>query len=158
MTNQGIVMIALFYMYYHIGGLATTNILRLTSGNTLPVLSSQCACDSCGVKIRVFDQFPIVSYLACKGKCRNCGAEIPVFPLTLEIAVIAGMIAITSIFRMSLLGVIVSFVYYEVIRVIVIMIKGRRRDQFVKQYIIAASIMLIYLLITLWVAFLYTIV
>lgn len=158
MVNQVIVIAALFYMYYHIGGLATTNILRLTSGNVLPVLSSKCVCDSCGSPIGVFDQFPIVSYIVRKGKCKHCGAKIPAFPLVLEIIVISGMISITSLFRMSYVGVILSFIYYEVIRVVVIVIKGRREEQFSKQYIIAVLIMFTYWIPTLWAAFLYTIV
>ena len=158
MMNRLIVVIALFYMYYHIGGLATTNILRLTKGNTLPVLSSKCVCDACGAPIGVFDQFPIVSYLVCKGKCRHCAAEIPLFPLLLEIVVIVGMITITSICRMSYLGVVLSFLYYEVVRVAVIAIKGRRKEQFRKQYMIAVLIMFTYWIPTLWAAFLYTIV
>lgn len=153
-----VVIIGLFYMYYHIGGLATTNILRLTAGNTLPVLSSKCVCDSCGAKIGVFDQFPIVSYLACRGRCRHCNTKIPVFPLLLEITIIAGMIIITCIFHLSYLGVIASFLYYEIIRVLVIMVKGRRKEQFIRQYVIAALTMFTYWIPTLWAAFLYTIV
>lgn len=158
MTNRVIVAVALFYMYYHIGGLATTNILRLTRGNTLPVLSSRCVCDACGAKIGVLDQFPIVSYLACRGKCRNCGVKIPVFPLMLEIAVAVGMIAITVIFRMSWLGVILSFAYYEVVRIAVIALKGRREAQFARQYVIAVLIMFTYWIPTLFAALLYAVV
>ena len=158
MQNKIIVILALFYMYYHLGGLATTNILRLTSGNTLPVLSSKCVCDACGARIGVLDQFPIVSFFLCRGKCRNCNTKIPVFPLVLEITVIIGMVAITSAFRMSYMGVLCSFLYYEVVRIVVIMIKGRREEQFIKQYIIAVSIMFTYWIPTLWAAFLYTIV
>ena len=158
MINRVIVVAALFYMYYHIGGLATTNILRLTSGNTLPVLSSKCVCDGCGTPIKVLDQFPIVSYVAAKGKCKHCGAEIPVFPLLLEIAVIVGMITITSMFRISYLGVILSFVYYEIVRLVVLWIKGRREKQFFRQYMIAVLIMFIYWIPTFWAVFLYSIV
>lgn len=158
MTNQVIVIIALFYMYYHIGGLATTNILRLTHGSTLPVLSSKCICDSCGSKISVLNQFPIVSYIVCKGRCKSCGSKIPLFPLGLEISITVGMIGITSFFRMSYLGVITSFLYYEVIRIVVIILKGYRENQFIKQYIIAVLIMFTYWIPTLWAAFLYTIV
>ena len=43
MTTKRIVAVGLFYMYYHIGGLATTNILRLTAGNRLPFLPD-CHC------------------------------------------------------------------------------------------------------------------
>lgn len=158
MQNKVIVIVALFYMYYHIGGLATTNILRLTSGNTLPVLSSKCVCDTCGAKIGVFDQFPVVSYILCKGKCRNCNAKIPVFPLLLELTIMVGMIGITSLMQITYMGVICSFLYYEIVRIGVILIKGRRKEQFVKQYIIAAFIMFTYWIPTLWMAFLYTIV
>lgn len=145
-------------MYYHIGGLATTNILRLTSGNTLPVLSSKCVCESCGANIGVLDQFPIVSFFACKGRCRHCGTKLPIFPLALEISVSTGMIVITLISRMSYIGVVLSFLYYEVVRLTVIKIKGRRKDQFIRQYVIAVVIMFTYWIPTLWVVFLYTIV
>lgn len=158
MINRVIVVAALFYMYYHIGGLATTNILRLTSGNSLPVLSSKCVCDACGSPIGVLDQFPIISYVVAKGKCKHCGVEIPVFPLMLEIAVIVGMITITSVFRLSYLGVFLSFVYYEIVRIIVLLQKGRREKQFFKQYMIAVLIMFTYWIPTFWAAFLYTIV
>lgn len=157
MTTKRIVAVGLFYMYYHIGGLATTNILRLTAGNRLPVLSSTCVCDSCGSPIKVLDQFPVFSYLFCKGKCRNCGVKIPLFPLMLELAVMLGMMAITALFHMSYLGVILSFAYYEAVRLVVLALKGRREEQFTKQYIISVLIMFTYWIPTLWAAFLYTI-
>ena len=156
--NKLIVILALLYMYYHIGGLATTNILRLTAGNTLPVLSSKCVCDSCGAKIGVLDQFPIVSYIACGGKCRSCQTPIPIYPLLLEVAVFLGMAIITGLFQMSCLGVLCSFLYYEVVRLIVVAIRGRREKDFAKQYVIAVAIMFTYWLPTLWAAFLYTLV
>jgi len=158
MVNKAILIAAMSLIYYNISGLATTNILRLTAGNTLPVLSSKCVCDACGSKISAVDQLPIISYLICRGKCRNCGAAIPLFPLILEIAVTVGMIAITGLFRMSCLGILFSFLYYEAVRVTVIFLKGRRAEQFVKQYIISVLIMLPYLLVSLWVALLYAIV
>lgn len=158
MNNQAIVAIALFYMYYHIGGLATTNILRLTSGNRLPVLSSKCVCDACGTPIGVLDQFPIISYITNKGKCKHCGVAIPVFPLILEVAVFLGMSLITVLSHMTYLGAVLSFIYYEIVRIIVIAIKGRREEGFLKQYIIAALIMFTYWIPVFWAIFLYSIV
>lgn len=157
MTNRIIVCIGLFYMYYHIGGLATTNILRLTSGNTSPVLSSRCVCDACGAKISVIDQFPVTSYILCRGKCRHCGVKIPLFPLFLELAVMLGMMAITALFHMSYLGVILSFGYYELVRIAVICILGRREKDFAKQYVIAVLTMFTYWIPTLFAALLYSI-
>ena len=69
-----------------------------------------------------------------------------------------GMAVITGFFQMSYLGVIISFLYYEIVRIIVIMMKGRRKEQFVRQYFIAVFIMFLYWLPTLWAAWLYTIV
>ena len=62
--NQIIIITAFFLAYFMVSGLATTNILRLTSGNTLPVLSSKCVCDSCGKKITPFFQLPIISFIS----------------------------------------------------------------------------------------------
>ena len=154
MTSKIIVCIGLFYMYYHIGGLATTNILRLTAGNTSPVLASSCVCDACGAKISVFDQFPVTSYFLCRGKCRHCGVKIPLFPLFLELAVMLGMMSITLLFRMSYLGVILSFVYYEIVRIVVIRILGPRESQFARQYAIAVLIMFTHWIPTLFAALL----
>ena len=94
MAEHLIIYLALFFIYFHIGGLATTNILRLTKGNSNFVLSSKCECDSCGFKIPAILQLPVVSYIICKGKCKNCGTLIPVFPLILELAVMIGMFLI----------------------------------------------------------------
>ena len=45
-----ILIVALFTIYFHIGGLATTNILRLTKGNKADVNYPHCTCDNCGIK------------------------------------------------------------------------------------------------------------
>lgn len=157
MTQKIIAAAGLFYMYYHIGGLATTNILRLTAGNTSPVLSSRCVCDACGAKISVIDQFPVTSYFLCRGRCRHCGVKIPRFPLFLELAVMLGMMAVTALFRMSCFGVILSFVYYEILRILVIRKLGRREQDFSKQYTIAVLTMFSYWIPTLFVALLYSV-
>lgn len=158
MTDKMIATVALFYMYYHIGGLATTNILRLTKGNTSPVLSSRCVCDNCGMKISVIDQFPVTSYIFCKGRCRHCGVKIPLFPLCLELTVMLGMMVITALFRISGLGVTVSFAYYEIVRIVTIRILGPREQDFARQYVIAVLMMFVYWLLALFVALIYRIV
>ena len=63
MNQQMVLYAALALVYYHIAGLATTNILRLTKGNHLSVLSSQCVCDHCGAKIPPHLQLPILSFI-----------------------------------------------------------------------------------------------
>lgn len=158
MTNQLIIAASLFYIYFVIGGLATTNILRLTANNTLTVLFSKCYCDNCGYKIPPHLQLPIISYIVCKGKCKNCGIKIPIFPLILEISLFGGMSLITALLKFSMVGVSLSYLFYEAVRILIIILKGKRENQFAKQYCIAVFSMIPLYLLTLFVALLYTIV
>lgn len=158
MTSQGIIILSLFFVYFHISGLATTNMLRLTSGNTLPVLASKCYCDSCGAAIPPYLQLPIVSYIVCKGKCRNCGSRIPVFPLLLEVIVLTGMFAITIFLKCTFISVSLSFLFYELVRIVTVVLLGKRSEQFAKQYLIAVLSMLPFYILTLFVALLYSLV
>lgn len=125
------------FSYFIIGGLATTNILRLLKGNTLPVLSSKCHCDNCGMKINAFYQMPIISYIVSKGHCKECGIKLPVDALVLEFLIFIGMSLIAIVFKFSILSVLYSFVYYEIIRIVFIIKYGRREYGFVKQYCMA---------------------
>ena len=146
MAEKTIIIIAICSVYYILGGLATTNILRLTAGNTLPVRSSKCFCDSCGSKITSFLQLPIISYIVCKGKCRNCSAKIPVYPLVLEIVIWGGMSAVSAVFQFSVPGVICSFLFYEIVRIVFVVKKGKRENNFAKEYVIAVLSMLKFLI------------
>lgn len=147
---------ALFFLFYNIGGLATTNMLRLTKGNTLTIHSPECICDNCGSKIPPLLQFPIISFIICKGKCRNCGCKIPIYPLLLEIVTFIGMSAISLIFSFSTLGIFLSFIYYELVRIAVVCIRGKRNESFWKQYFIAVFSMTPFLIACLFISLLYS--
>ena len=153
-----ILIVALFTIYFHIGGLATTNILRLTKGNKADVNYPHCLCDNCGYKIPPFLQFPVISYVITKGNCKNCGIQIPKFPLLLEITVMLGMFLITVISGFSVYGVLLSFSYYEGIRVLVVKKLGKREDEYEKQYKKAVVSMIPFVLCAMFVIFLYGIV
>lgn len=153
--EQGIIILAFFFLYFNISGLSTTNILRLTSGNELPILASKCVCSNCGSPITAFYQLPIISYALCKGRCKNCKVKIPVQGLMLEFTILIGMFLISATMSFSLLSITLSFVYYEVIRIVILVINGRRQNGFAKQYFIAVLAMLPYYLITLFVALIY---
>lgn len=155
MTARVIVVAAMLFVYYHIGGLATTNMLRLTSGNSLPINSSKCVCDNCGTKITPFFQFPVISYIICKGKCRGCGIAIPLYPLILELTVMTGMSLITILSGFSLSGTALSFAFYEAVRVAVIALRGRRDRDFGRYYLVAVLSMIPFLLGSLFFALLY---
>lgn len=156
MSEKALIILALFFIYYNIGGLATTNILRLARGNNLSILSSKCICDNCGSKIPPLLQLPIISFLVCKGRCKNCGCKIPIYPLLIEIIIFVGMSFISFIFSFSLLGVVLSFIYYELIRIVVICIRGKREESFLKQYFIAVFSMIPFLIPCLFVSILYS--
>ena len=150
-----IIIAAFFFVYFHISGLATTNMLRLTKGNTLPVLASKCVCDKCGMLIKPFYQLPIISFLLCKGKCRSCKAEISLDGLILEIVTLVGMFAASYLYSFSFIGVTLSFIYYEAVRVLTILKNGKRENGFLKQYVIAVLAMIPFYLMTMFVALIY---
>lgn len=156
--KHNIIITALFFIYYNIGGLATTNIIRLTKGNSLSIHSSKCICDNCGATIPPLLQLPIISYLICRGKCKNCGAKIPTFPLILEIIIFLGMSIVSSLMKYTYIGISISFVFYEIIRIATILVIGKRETQFAKQYLIAVISMIPFYLSALFVALLYDIV
>lgn len=158
MIDHIIIVVAFFLIYYNISGLATTNILRLTKGNTLPILTSKCNCENCGTKISPLFQLPIISFIVCKGRCRSCNVKLPIFALLLEISVLIGMSAVSSILSFSLLGVSLSFVYYEAVRIIVVIIQGKRQIEFGKQYVIAVLSIIPFYIVTLFVSVLYRLV
>lgn len=158
MLEKIIIFTALFSVYFHIGGLATTNILRLTKGNNLSVLSSVCRCDSCGNPIPAHLQLPVISYILCKGKCKNCSVKIPVFPLFLELIIMFGMFIISAIFNVSPLGIVLSFIFYEITRLLTVIINGKRENGFLKNYITAVLLMIPFLILTLFISLIYSLI
>ena len=156
MISRYFLVFCLYFYFYQISGLATTNILRLTAWGTLPVLSSECRCDNCGTRITPLMQMPIFSYLYSRGRCRSCGIRLPLFQLFLELTVFLGMSLISTLFRYSYAGTAWAFLYYEVIRLLVIAIKGKRKQDFFRQFAIAVTAMIPYWLLTLFLNYLYT--
>lgn len=135
--NETTIKFAICLSYYVLGGMATTNIQRLLKGSTLSVAASKCFCPVCGHQIRLIDQLPIFSYLFCSGRCRSCKTKIPKDTLILEIIILAGMSLAAFLFEFSPFGVLVSFLYFEIIKIGFILRFGKRENNFVKQYIIS---------------------
>ncbi len=155
MPDKSIILFAILFLYYHLAGMATTNILRLTAGNTLTIHAVSCHCDNCGMKLPLYLQFPIFSYLFTKGRCSGCGVRIPPVSLVLEITLFFGMSAISALFRFSALGIALSFLFYEIVRVITIAVVGRREKNFWGQYVVAVLTMLFFMGATELFALLY---
>lgn len=49
------------------------------------VVGGHSRCSTCASPVRPFDNIPVVSWLLLRGKCRACGAKIPVFHLVVEL-------------------------------------------------------------------------
>ncbi len=79
-----------------IGSFLNVCIYRLPRGESIVWPGSHCP--SCGKAIEYYDNIPLLSYLWLAGRCRACGASIPVrYPLV-EAANAAGYLAILSTF------------------------------------------------------------
>ncbi len=154
MDKTDLIRIAVCLTYYHIGGLATTNIERLFKGCDMSVMNSKCFCPVCKKRISWFLQLPIISYIVCRGKCSECSSKIPVKSLALEIIVFTVMSVISIMFDFSPVGVLFSFISYELIKLICIIINGRREDDFAKEYAISVLIIVVFFIMTEFMALL----
>ncbi len=73
------------------GSFLATLVLRWPQGLTL---SGRSRCDSCGKPLGVTELVPILSWLAARGRCRNCGADIdPLHPMIEFSCAIVGVLA-----------------------------------------------------------------
>jgi leader peptidase (prepilin peptidase) / N-methyltransferase len=68
-----------------LGSFANVPIHRWPRGGTITE-PKRSACPECGVPIRGRDNVPVVSWLLLRGRCRACGAAIPVRYLVVELA------------------------------------------------------------------------
>jgi leader peptidase (prepilin peptidase)/N-methyltransferase len=72
-----IILIVFFWLLgIAIGSFLNVCIDRLPAGKSLA--SPPSACDACGRRLSWLDLFPVFSYIFLGGKCRYCGARIPI--------------------------------------------------------------------------------
>ena len=67
------------------------------------------ACMSCKAPIVWYDNIPLVSYFALRGKCRNCGARIGLVYPVVEVAAALLVAACVLAFGLSFYAMIASF-------------------------------------------------
>jgi leader peptidase (prepilin peptidase)/N-methyltransferase len=70
-----------------VGSFLGVLITRLPSG--APVVVGRSACAQCGTRLGVRDLVPVVSFIALRGRCRYCGANIGWFHPAVELAALA---------------------------------------------------------------------
>ena len=69
-------------------GTVLASFITCTAGRILAGMdwiNDHSHCDTCGHQLGIPDLFPIISYVALKGKCRYCGAKVPIRCLISEV-------------------------------------------------------------------------
>ncbi len=130
-----ILKIAIILSYCVLGAYATTDITRLLKGSDIPILASGCYCRSCGHKLRPMDQIPMISFLKNKGTCPYCSAEIPISEFIFECAFLVIPTCIAFILDFSFTCFPVNLLLYEIVKVIMITLCGKRTDKFASNLI-----------------------
>lgn len=127
-----------FFIWYNWGGYSTTDILRLLKGSTTDILDDSCYCSNCGYKIPIKQQFPIITFYRTNGRCSSCHEKIPKISAILEIGILFMGMLIGRIFGFYIKAFLIGLIFYELIKLIVILIYGRRKEKFL--YNLMASI------------------
>lgn len=120
-----------------ISGISTTDILRLLNGSKHKILTLDCFCDNCGYRIPLKNQFPIFSYILNKGKCKNCNSDISKLQFLQEVFLFVSFMIINISTNFSLMSILINFGLYETYKFIIIFLKGKRLDNFIKHFIIS---------------------
>ncbi len=127
-----IIHISILFTFYIIGAFSTTDILRLSKGNTISVSAPDCHCPVCGNKIPLYDQIPILSYFINHQKCRFCGSKIPPSELILELFVFF-LLSFTSVISdFSYSGFFLCLLFYQLTKIISLLIMKPRKNSFLK--------------------------
>lgn len=127
-----ILSISILFSNYILGAFATTDILRLLKGSSLPVREGACFCPICKKKLSLIEQLPIFSYLFQKGKCKHCKTKIPFENFLLELAFFLFFNAISILTSFKLLGFFLTILVYEGIKLFSILKFGKREKEFLK--------------------------
>lgn len=89
-----------------VGSFLTVVTSRVPIGGS--IVAPPSACPGCGVHIRWYDNIPVVSWIALRGRCRHCRTTIPLRYPALELGV--GMVFVVVAFLAPPLAVPVLLV------------------------------------------------
>ncbi len=92
------------------GSFANVLIWRVPRGESIVAPPSHCP--SCDGPIAWYDNVPVISWFMLRGRCRRCGAAIPVrYPL---VEVVSGLLAVAAVvaFGPTVRGVLAGMLFY----------------------------------------------
>jgi leader peptidase (prepilin peptidase)/N-methyltransferase len=116
-------MILQLAIIFTLAGLAIGSFLNVCI-DRLPLKKSLAAppshCDSCGKKLGILDNIPILSYLFLGGKCRYCQAHIPIRVLLVE--ALTGTLFLVAYWRLGLTAEYAITLFWICVFIVVIFI------------------------------------
>lgn len=92
-------MLIIYYLLFFIAGAAIGSFLNVVVDrlpNNRSLIRPPSHCSECNNRLTVKDLIPVVSYIWLKGKCRYCGARIPLRVLLVEL--ITGLLFVLIFF------------------------------------------------------------
>jgi len=81
---EWIIGIILFFLGASIGSFIGVVVDRVPKGQS--IIKPRSHCPVCGHELNAIDLIPVVSYIMLRGRCRYCGAKIPIQYWLLEVA------------------------------------------------------------------------
>ena len=81
--NLGVLLVITAVMGLLIGSFLTVVAERVPEGGS--VIAPPSRCGTCGLRLGPLDLVPVFSWLALRGRCRQCGTKIGAEPIVLEL-------------------------------------------------------------------------
>lgn len=116
LTPLWILQVIAFGFGVIIGSFLNVYIYRFHTGKSL---SGHSHCLSCGTGLRWYELFPLVSYLALRGRCRTCGCKIPSRYFLVEL-VTGVLFALTLVLSLDILTVLLLWFICSLLVVITV--------------------------------------
>jgi leader peptidase (prepilin peptidase)/N-methyltransferase len=121
-----IILILLYGMI--IGSFLNVCIYRIPLSESISFPPSHCP--SCKNKIKIYDLFPVISYILLKGKCRYCGNKISIrYPI---IELLTGLLFVAIYMKFGLCFEFVKFVFFISFLVVIGIIDYDTTDVYLK--------------------------
>ncbi len=106
-----------------IGSFLNVCILRIPEHKS--IVAPPSACPKCSVRIRPYDNIPVVSWLILGGKCRSCKAKIsPMYPL---VELLTGLLFLACYFAFGLTAEALKWAVFSALMIVLVFTDLRER-------------------------------
>jgi leader peptidase (prepilin peptidase) / N-methyltransferase len=95
---RGFLVVFVFAVGLCVGSFLNVVIARVPKGKS--IVSPASACPRCGAPIRWYDNIPVVSWIALRGKCRRCG--LPISPRYPIVELLTAVLVVAVVHRFGL--------------------------------------------------------